>query len=451
MSELFAARAQMGSSLAFHIVFAALGIGLPLFLLIAEGLWLRTRNPVYLELTRTWTKAFAVLFAVGAVSGTVLSFELGLLWPRFMQFAGGIIGMPFSAEGFAFFIEAIFLGLYLYGRERVSPFVHWLFTIPIAVSGLVSGIFVITANAWMNAPAGFDLVDGEVRNVDPLAAMFNPAWLQQSIHMSLAAYIATGFAVAGVYAVAVLRGKRDAYHRTGLALGMIVGAVAMPLQFVSGDAIARMVAENQPVKLAAMEGQFQTESCAPLRIGGLPDPDAGTTRYALEIPCGLSLLARGDRNAVIQGLDEFPRSDIPDPRPVHVAFQVMVGIGTGLLALAVGFWLLAWRGRSIPLHRPLMWAVAVAAPAGFVAIEAGWVVTEVGRQPWIIYNVLRTRDAVTTAPGLVEAFAVFTLLYIALAVVCGWLLLRIAGSGALGQSGSAPSTYAAHRAADATE
>ncbi len=431
MGELFAARAQMGLSLAFHIVFAVLGIGLPLLLLIAEGLWLRTRNPVYLALTRTWTRAFAVLFAVGAVSGTVLSFELGLLWPRFMALAGGIIGMPFSAEGFAFFIEAIFLGLYLYGRDRMSAVAHWLCTAPITLSGLLSGIFVVTANAWMNRPAGFELIDGEVRNVDPLAAMFNPAWFQQALHMSLAAYVATGFGVAAVYAVALLRGRQDAYHRTGLALGMLVGGVAMPLQFVSGDAIARMVAANQPVKLAAMEGIFETGPCAPLHIGGIPNMDTGETRFAIEIPCGLSLLAYHNPHAVVQGLNAVPRADIPDPLVVHLAFQVMVGIAGGLVTLVAVFWLWAWRRRRLPEARWLLGAIALAGPAAFLAIEAGWVVTEVGRQPWIIYGVMRTHDAVTSAPGLVESFAVFTLVYVTLAVTCAGLLLRIAAQDAM--------------------
>lgn len=425
MSDLFAARAQMGTSLAFHIVFAVLGMGLPVLLVIAEGLWLRTGNPVYLALAKRWSKGLAILFAVGAVSGTILSFELGLLWPGFMKFAGGIIGMPFSAEGFAFFIEAIFLGLYLYGWDRLSPRAHWLCGIPIAVSGSLSAIFVVAANAWMNSPAGFRIENGQVVDVDPLAAMFNDAWFQQALHMTLAAYVATGFGVAGLYAIGMLRGRRDAYHRAGLTIAIALGAFVAPLQVVSGDISARWVAENQPIKLAAMEGLFATEKGAPLSIGGWPDPETRETRYALELPNLLSLLAFRDPNATVRGLDEWPLSDQPDPRPVHLAFQVMVGIGSALIALGGWFWITAWRGRGAPANRWLLRAVAAATPLGFVAIEAGWTVTEVGRQPWIVYEVMRTSEAVTTVPGQFIAFGGFTIVYVVLAATTVWLLLRL--------------------------
>jgi cytochrome bd ubiquinol oxidase subunit I len=425
VSDLFAARAQMGISLAFHIVFAVLGMGLPVLLVIAEGLWLRTGNPVYLALAKRWAKALAILFAVGAVSGTILSFELGLLWPGFMRFAGGIIGMPFSAEGFAFFIEAIFLGLYLYGWDRLSPRAHWLCAIPIAVSGTLSAIFVVSANAWMNSPTGFRIENGEVVDVDPVAAMFNSAWFQQALHMTLAAYLATGFGVAGLYAIGILRGRRDAYHRAGLTIAMALAGTIAPLQAVSGDISARWVAENQPVKLAAMEGQFETEAGASLSIGGWPDPEARETRYALELPNLLSLLAFHDPNATVRGLDEWPLADQPDPRPVHVAFQVMVGIGTAFILLGSWYWLVAWRRRDPTGNRWLLRSIAAATPLGFVAIEAGWTVTEVGRQPWIVYEVMRTSEAVTEVPGQFAALGGFTAVYVVLAVTAAWLLVRL--------------------------
>jgi cytochrome d ubiquinol oxidase subunit I len=430
VSDLLAARVQMGTSLAFHIVFAVLGMGLPVLLLITEGLWLRTGNPVYLALARRWAKGFAILFAVGAVSGTILSFELGLLWPEFMRYAGGIIGLPFSAEGFAFFIEAIFLGLYLYGWDRLSPRAHWLCAFPIAISGTMSAIFVISANAWMNSPAGFRIVDGEVVDVDPIAAMFNSAWFQQSLHMVLAAYIATGLAVAGLYAWGILRGRNDAYHRAGLTIAIALAAVFAPLQPLSGDISARWVAHNQPAKLAAMEGLFHTEAGADLSIGGWPDVAARETRFAIRIPHGLSLLAFHDPNAVVQGLDAFPRADWPDPRIVHVAFQVMVGIGFGVVVLVAWYWLAAWRqrrrGSAGSFPGPwLLRAVVCAAPLGFVAIEAGWTVTEVGRQPWIIYEVMRTSEAVTPVPGQFVALGGFTAVYVILAVTATALLIRL--------------------------
>jgi cytochrome bd ubiquinol oxidase subunit I len=431
LTNLLAARAQMGTSLAFHIVFAVLGMGLPVLLLIAEGLWLRTRNPVYMALIRRWSKGFAILFAVGAVSGTILSFELGLLWPIFMRHAGGIIGLPFSAEAFAFFIEAIFLGLYLYGWDRLSPRVHWLTAFPIAISGTASAIFVISANAWMNSPAGFRIVDGQVVDVDPIAATFNSAWFQQSLHMVLAAYIATGLAVAGIYAWGILHGRNDAYHRAGLTIAIALAAVCAPLQPISGDISARWVADNQPPKLAALEGLFQSEAGAALSIGGWPDIEARQTRYAIRIPRLLSLLAYDDPNAVVQGLDKWPREDQPDPRIVHVAFQIMVGIGLGVVGLVAWYWIAAWRNRRKSYGEgtfPGPWllrALVFAGPLGFVAIEAGWVVTEVGRQPWIIYQIMRTSEAVTPVPDQFVAFGGFIFFYVILAGTLVWLLVRL--------------------------
>jgi cytochrome d ubiquinol oxidase subunit I len=426
MSDLMAARWQMGTSLGFHIIFAALGIGLPLMMVFAEGIYLRTGNRAWLALARRWSKAFAILFAVGAVSGTILSFELGLLWPGFMEYAGGIIGMPFSMEGFAFFIEAIFLGIYLYGWDKLSPRAHWLAGIPVAISGALSGIFVVAANAWMNSPAGFDIVDGEVANVDPIAAMFNDAWFQQALHMTLAAYTATAFALAGIYAFGYLRGRRDAYHASALKLTVTLGLVLSISQAISGDHSAHWVANNQPVKFAALEGQFETESGAGLTIGGWPDPEARETHWAIEIPGALSFLAHRDFDAEVTGLNEYPMSDQPDPRPVHLAFQVMVGLGFAMIFASLWILFTTWRRRRWELSTWQLRALVALTPAGFIAIEAGWIVTEVGRQPWIIQGVMRTEDAVTEVPGQFAAFGGFTILYALLAIVLVWLLLRLA-------------------------
>ena len=429
MSNLLAARSQMGMSLAFHIIFAVLGMGLPVLLLAAEGVWLRTGNPVYLTLAKRWAKAFAILFAVGAVSGTMLSFELGLLWPVFMRYAGGIIGLPFSAEGFAFFIEAIFLGLYLYGWDRLSPRAHWLCAIPLAISGTLSAIFVISANAWMNSPAGFRIVNGAVVDVDPIAAMFNRAWFQQSLHMVFAAYIATGFSAAGIYAWGMLRGKIDAYHRAGLTIALTLGAIVAPLQLISGDLSARWVAANQPVKFAAIEGLFRTEAGAPFTIGGWPDPATQQNRYGIAVPHLLSLLAFHDPNAVVRGLDEWPRDEQPDPRIVHLAFQAMIGAATILIAVSLWYGFGLWQSRraasvTFP-RRALLRALVVSAPLGFLAIEAGWVVTEAGRQPWIIHRIMRTSAAVTPVPGQFVAFGGFFVVYLILAITCATLLIRL--------------------------
>jgi len=425
MPDLLAARSQMAVSLGFHIIFAVIGIGLPALMVIAEWRWIRTSEPVYLELAKRWSKGAAILFAVGAVSGTVLSFELGLLWPNFMRFAGPIIGMPFSLEGFAFFTEAIFLGLYLYGWDKVSRRAHLFSGIVVAVSGVLSGIFVVIANAWMNAPAGFRLVDGTVTDVRPFAAMANSAAFQQTLHMTIAAYAATALSVAGIHAFSILRGNDSPFNRRALAIALSLGAPAAILQPLSGDVSARNVAEVQPAKLAALEAHFETQRGVPLHIGGWPDVEKRETRWAIRIPRGLSLLAFHDPNAEVKGLEAFPRDEWPPVAIVHVAFQIMVALGT-IMAL-VSLWALWrwWRGRSIDSlagDRRLLRALAVVAPMGFIAIEAGWTVTEVGRQPWIINGVLRTSDAVTPMPGLVVPFLVFTLLYVLLGVIVVYLL-----------------------------
>jgi len=424
MSDFLFARSQMAMSLAFHIVFAALGIGMPLLMAIAEWMYLRTNRPVYLDLCKRWAKGTAILFAVGAVSGTVLSFELGLLWPGFMEHAGAIIGMPFSLEGFAFFTEAIFLGVYLYGWKRVSPLIHWLSGVVVAISGILSGIFVVTANAWMNAPAGFKIIDGKFADIDPIAAMLNPAAFHEVVHMTLAAFVATGFMVAAVHAFFLLRDRSNPFHRAALGLALAVACICMPLQILSGDLSARAVARLQPAKLAAMEAHYRTKTGAPLVIGGIPQDQTMTTDYALEIPRGLSFLTAHDPNATVAGLEEFPRDQWPNVRIVHWAFDIMVG--SGMLMLALTFWadMLWLKYRVLPGSRWLLRGLVAAGPLGFLAIETGWVVTEAGRQPWIIYGVMRTREAVTPMPGLVVPFVIFTAVYFFLAIVVVVLLRR---------------------------
>jgi cytochrome d ubiquinol oxidase subunit I len=427
VSDLLAARSQMAMSLAFHIIFAVIGIGMPALMVLAEWRWRATGDAVYLDLAKRWAKGTAILFAVGAVSGTVLSFELGLLWPHFMGWAGAIIGMPFSLEGFAFFTEAIFLGLYLYGWNRISPNRHLAAGVLVAVSGAVSGIFVVIANGWMNTPAGFTLVDGQPTNIHPFAAMANAAAFPEALHMLIAAYAATGMAVAGVHAFLLLRDPTNAFNRRALTIALFLGAPAALVQPISGDISARYIAHWQPTKLAAMEGQFETETGAPLRIGGIPDEAARTTRYALEIPDMLSFLAYHDIHATVRGLDDVPVDEWPPVPIVHVAFQIMVGLGTLLAILAAWSLARAWRYRhdetaQLGAERPFLRAVVIAAPFGFICIEAGWTVTEVGRQPWIIYGILKTADAVSPMPGLIVPFITFTLLYCALGLIVVYLL-----------------------------
>ncbi len=424
MSDLLAARSQMGMSLAFHIIFAVVGIGMPALMVIAESRWLRTGDAHYLELAKRWAQGTAILFAVGAVSGTVLSFELGLLWPRFMQYAGAIIGMPFSLEGFAFFTEAIFLGVYLYGWDRVAPRAHFGAGIIVAVSGAVSGIFVVIANAWMNTPAGFRLSGGVPVDVDPLRAMATPAAFPETLHMTIAAYAATGLVVAGIHAFMLLRDPRNAFHRRALLVGLCVGAPAAVLQPVSGDISARYVAHWQPVKLAAMEADFTTQRGAPLQVGGLPDVSRRVTHGAIRIPYALSLLAFHDPHATVQGLYDLPEDRWPPVAITHVAFDIMVGLGTIMALVSVWALVVLLRKRDPASSRPLLWALSLIAPAGFVAIEAGWTVTEVGRQPWVVYGIMRTADAVTPMPGLIVPFLTFTLLYCFLGAIVAYLLYQ---------------------------
>lgn len=422
-ADLGAARMQMAVSLGWHIVLASFGVGMPAITLLAEWRGYRTGDPAYRLLARRWARAMGVLFAVGAVSGTILSFEMGLLWPGLMGTYGEVIGLPFALEGIAFFLEAIFLGIYLYAWDRLPPVAHMLSGIPIVLAGVASAFFVVTANAWMQQPTGFDVENGRVVAVDPWAAMFNPATPPQTVHMILAAFMVAGFGMASVYAVAMLRGRRDRYHRLGFAVPFAVAALLTPAQIAVGDWAARFVAENQPVKLAAMEGVFETERGAPLRLGGIVVDDE--VRYAVEVPNALSLLVGGSLDAEIRGLDEVPRGDRPPVNVVRWAFQIMVGIGFGLLGLS-GWAAWAWvRRRDLPRSPWFLRGAAVAGVAAALALEAGWVVTEVGRQPWIVYGVLRTADAVNPAPGLVWGFVLVSAVYVVLTVATVYVLRRM--------------------------
>ncbi len=427
MDPYHAARLQMTVSLAFHMIFAAIGIGLPLLLVIVEGLYLRTGQPHYQQLAKKWAKVTGLLFAVGAVSGTALAVELGLLWPKYMEILGAVVGHIFGLEGYAFFLEAIFIGLYLYGWDRLKPTTHWWCGVVIAVSGMLSGVLVLGVNAWMQLPVGFEMVDGQVSVSDPIAIFKQPLWFFMAWHSTLACYISVAFAVAGWYAWRILHGKRDAYHRTALVCAMAVGAITAFVQPLSGDLLAKYVFKTEPVKFAAMEGQFKTQKWAPLRIGGLPDEETQETNYALEIPGGLSFLATGDPAAEVPGLDQTTRDNWPNIGLTHLSFQVMVAGGTALMLIAAWFWIRFWQNRAAIVERRwLLWAIVLGSPLGFIALEAGWFVTEAGRQPWVIHKVLRTADAVTPAQGVPEMFYAFTTLYVLLAVMV-IVLLRILG------------------------
>lgn len=422
--DLFVARAQMALSLAWHIVLACVGVGFPLLVLVAEWRWVRHGDDVARRLAHAWARALAVLFAVGAVSGTILSFELGMLWPGLMGTFGEVIGLPFTFEGIAFFIEAIFIGIWLYGWDRLSPWAHWWSAVPIVVSGAASACFVMTVNAWMNTPAGFTWDGQRVTDVDPWAAMFNPGAGIQALHMLLAAYMVAGFLIASVHAWFLARRPAEpAFHRLGLLVALSVACLASPLQMAVGHATAQFVAERQPAKFAAMEGHFETRRGAPLHIGGIPVD--GEMRWSLEIPKGLSVLAFDDPDAEVVGLNDVPPDERPPVLLPHLAFQTMVGIGSGLFGLAG--WLLVgwWRSR---MRNPSKWflrAALVAGPASVVAMEAGWIVTEVGRQPWIVQGEMKVADAVTAAPGLPWGYWGVVVVYTFLTAATLYVLIRL--------------------------
>jgi cytochrome d ubiquinol oxidase subunit I len=423
MDDLLAARLQMALSLGFHIIYACIGMVMPFFMAVSHFQWLRTGKPVYRNLTKAWSKGVAIFFATGAVSGTVLSFELGLLWPEFMRHAGPIFGMPFSLEGTAFFIEAIALGFFLYGWDKFNPWFHWFTGVVVGVSGLASGILVVSANAWMNSPAGFDFIDGQYLNIDPIAAMFNDAWLLQALHMTLAAFAATGFAVAGVHAWLILKNQNKDFHTKAFRISIVFAAVAAILQPLSGDLSAKDVAKRQPAKLAAMEALFKTEKSAPLLIGGLPDEKNQRVDYAIELPGMLSFLVHGNFHEEVKGLDTIPPENHPPVLITHIAFQIMVGIGMFMILLAILYGI-SFKKKSWREKRWFLLLYAFATPLGFVAVEAGWTVTEVGRQPWIIHGIMRTSEAVTPMPGIQYWFYIYSAIYLLLSVIVLFLLTR---------------------------
>jgi cytochrome d ubiquinol oxidase subunit I len=418
----------MGISLGFHIIYATIGIGLPLMLMIAEGLSLRTGDELYHQLARRWIRPAGVLFAIGAVSGTILSFELGLLWPRFMAFSGPLIGLAFSMEGYAFFVEAIFLALYIYGEQRLSRRMLFFCTIVLTVAAAASAVFVISANAWMNSPAGFRLVDGKLVDVHPFQALANPAWAHEALHGTLAAYVATGFAVAGIYALSLLRGHRSEYNKRALTLSLAVASVSLPLMLVSGDWSAMTVAVQQKPKLAAMEALFTTTRGAPLYIGGWPDPSTGMVLYGIRIPKLLSYLAFRDTDALVEGLDAFPPGAAPDPRLVHPFFDLMVASFIIMLASAVWFWWQRWRRQEVPLDKWPLRALLLASPFGMIALESGWLVNEFGRQPWIARNHMRVTEGVTPQTSIGLVLITFFVVYLALTFGLLILLMRPAST-----------------------
>ena len=424
-NELMAARYQMALSLGFHIILACIGVALPAMIYVLHRRGIRNNDDDALALAKKWAKASAVLFAVGAVSGTILSFEMGLLWPGMMSQYGDVIGLPFAMEGIAFFVEAVFLGIYLYGWGRLRPAVHLRTLIPMIAAGAYGTFCILAVNAWMNAPSGFALDPaGAVTDVDPLAAMFNTAVVGQTVHMFLAAYAVTGFLVAAVYAVGMLKGRRDRRHSLGFTVAFAFATVAALAQPIVGHFIGQRLAVEQPSKLAAMELATETETRAPIVIGGVLID--GEVRYGIEIPLLGSLLATNSLNGEVPGLNQIPEEDRPPANVVHLSFQAMVGAGLAMAGIAAWFW---WRRRRTedPFASPwFLRATPVTAGLSVVALQTGWTATEVGRQPWIVYDVLRTEDAVTSNPGVWISLAVMIVVYASMAVIAARVLRGMA-------------------------
>jgi cytochrome d ubiquinol oxidase subunit I len=410
------ARSQMAFTLAFHIVLVPLGVAWGFITLVANYRALKHDDADALVLAQRWSKYMAVTFAVGAVSGTVLTFEFGLLWPRFMGRFGDAFGIPFAIEGLFFFLEAIFLAIYIYGWKRLKPWPHFWTGVPIVIAGIGGTASVVAANAWMNEPAGFTLNSaGKVVDVDPWAVVFNKAMPLQTIHMLVAAYLVGGFLVASVYAWAMLRGRRDHYHRLGFVIPFTVAALAMPVQMLVGDELARWVYNNEPVKFAAIEMVPKTASDVPETLFGHLDSD-GQVKGGIAIPGFASWLSdpADGTSTVIQGLDTVPADERPtngEVDVVHLAWDVMVGLGTLLTLLALwylGTWVFR---RRLPKSRLFLWIAAGAGILSVVTLEAGWVVTEVGRQPWIVRNFMKVEHGATANTGVWVTFLAVLLIY----------------------------------------
>jgi len=403
----------MAFTLGFHIILASLGVALPFMMLVANYRGLRHDDPDALRLAQRWSKATAVTFAVGAVTGTVLSFEFGLLWPAFTGRFGEVFGVLFAIEGLFFFLEAIFIAIYIFGWKHLSPWSHFWTGVPVVVAGLGGAFSVVAVNSWMNQPQGFSPRMGDVTSVEPLKVIFNPAVPYEVPHMILAAYLVTGFLVASIYAVGMLRGRRDRIHRLGLLIPLTVACIATPIQFAVGDTAARAIAKDQPIKFAAMECVQSTSTDVTEYIYGRCTADG--VKGGIGIPGFDSFLVGWSTDTEVIGLDTVP----PDERPpsntmLHWAFDTMVGICTLLIGLGLWYGIGWWRKRDFPQSRWFLRAVAVSGVASIVALECGWIVTEVGRQPWIVYNVMRTEDAVTQASGVWVTFAAILGLYVAL-------------------------------------
>ena len=414
LDPVLLARIQFAFTISFHIIFPTFTIGLASWLAVLEWRWLKTDNPIYAEIYRMWVKIFAVTFGMGVVSGVVMSFQFGTNWSLFADKAGNVLGPLLGYEVLtAFFLEASFLGVMLFGWGRVGPRMHFAATCIVAVGTLISAFWILSANSWMQTPDGFRLADnGLLYPTSWLQVVFNPSFPYRFVHMITAAYLTPAFVVAGTGAFYLAHGRHVPHARIMFGMAMIMAIFVAPLQLLFGDMHGLNTLEHQPAKVAAIEGLWETQRGAPLNLFGWPDQEAETTRYAVEIPKLSSLILTHDLNGEVKGLKTWPKSDRPPSALVFWAFRLMVGLGclmilTGIMALVLHF-----KKRLFDTRWFQYWCTALL-PAGFLAVLAGWFVTEVGRQPYIIYGVMRTSDAVSPVMGapIAISLAAFILTY----------------------------------------
>ncbi|WNF22236.1 cytochrome ubiquinol oxidase subunit I [Mesobacillus jeotgali] len=421
--SVFFSRVLTELTLSFHIIYATIGVGIPLMIMIAQWLGIKKQDEHYILLARRWTRGFVITVAVGVVTGTAIGLQLSLLWPNFMELAGNVIALPLFMETFAFFFEAIFLGIYLYTWDRFeNQKKHLLLLIPVAIGASFSAVFITIVNAFMNAPQGFDLVDGQLVNINPILAMFNPAMPTKVAHVLATAYMTSAFVLASIGAFRLLKGSNHIYHKKALFLTMKIGLIFSIAAAVIGDFSGKYLAEYQPEKLAAAEWHFETHEGAPLMLYGVLDD--GEVKYALEIPYALSILAHSNPNAEVIGLNEFPEDEIP-PLYIHYLFDGMVTIGMWMMALSLAYVVGVWMKWSFIRTRWYRWLIVFGGPLSMVAIELGWWFAEVGRQPWILRGIMKVEDAATTSGQVDLMLLLFAGLYLILAIGSTVVLTRM--------------------------
>jgi cytochrome bd ubiquinol oxidase subunit I len=426
MDDLVIARSMFGTTMAFHIIFATIGVGLPFMILLAELMYQRTKDFQYAVMAKRWTKAFAVLLGVGIPTGTIAGVQLSLLWPGFMEVIGRVMALPFQIEIYAFFIEALFMSIYVYAADRIPPWMRTVSLTLVAIGALGSAVLITNVHAFEGTPAGFRVENGEIVDVDPWKAFFNPSFFITAGHVALSAYTTGAFVVASVSAYKMLKNeigsKLYLFHRKALILTVVVGGFFALLTAFNGHASAQYLHEYQPEKLAAAEGLFETQTHAPLAIGGFTDKETQEVKWAIEIPWALSFLAGNSFETKVVGLNDFPEEWWP-PLYIHTLFNVMVGIGSLLILLAVI--VIVWNKwlKKDRFPKPLMWLLVLSGPLSIIAIESGWIFACTGRQPWTIYRILLTEDSATTAGNLGILFIFFIIVYIILAAAVLFVLL----------------------------